>query len=320
MRALATAFDRMAARPYLVLPALALDLFLWLGPRLNLASVFNAVAASLAAPASGPAELANQVAMAKDMLTTFGAQFNLFSALSTFPVGVPSLMSALMPSTSPLGEPRQVPLSDPGSILLAWIALTVVGLGMASLYHAAISRAASQASPVGQPWMLWLKVMAMAALTYFGLAAIAGGSLVAASLVTLITPFLGTGVAFLGFTFLFWLAVYLVFTPHGLIRYRLGLLASMRESVRIVRRDFFPVVGLLATLAVLSWVTGLVWELPAADSWFGGLAILGHAFVSAVLLVASYIFYVGRREALVASQRPPAPDEAAVDRRDARGA
>jgi hypothetical protein len=94
----------------------------------------------------------------------------------------------------------------------------------------------------------------------------------------------------------------------------------MRESVRIVRRDFFPVVGLLSALVLLSWAAALVWELPPADSWFGVLAILGHAFVSAMLLMATYVFYVGRREALAASQPAPAPDEPAVDRRDARGA
>ncbi len=321
LRAITTAFDRMASRPYLILPALALDLFLWFGPRLNLAAVFNAFAATLAAPGSGPPELAEQVAMAKDLLTTFGTQFNLFSALSSFPIGVPSLMSATMPMTSPLGDPHTIPFSNPVTILLIWLALTVLGLGMASLYHAAVARAASPSTTTGRGWSLWLRVMAMAAVGYIGMGVIVLASLLAASVVTLVTPFLGTGVAFLGFTLLFWLAVYLIFTPHGLVRYRLGLLPSMRESVRIVRHDFFAVVGLLSSLLLLSWATSLVWELPPADSWFSALAIIGHAFVSAMLLIASYVFYVGRRETLVTADRPaPAPDEAAVHRRDARGA
>ena len=321
VRAITTGFDRLASRPYLILPALALDLFLWFGPRLNLAGVFNAFAASLASPTAGPPELAAQVALAKEMLTEFGGRFNLFSTLSSFPIGVPSLMSATMPMTSPLGGPQVIPLSDPVAILLLWTAMTVVGLGLASLYHAAVAKAASPTSPVAGSWGLWLKVLAMAVVAYIGMGIIVLVSLMAASVVTLITPFLGTGVAFLGFTLLFWMAVYLIFTPHGLVRYRLGLVRSMRESVRIVRRDFFAVVGLLATLAIFSWATGLVWELPPAASWFSALAVLGHAFISAMLLVASYVFYVGRREALVEAQRPaPVPDESAVDRRDARGA
>jgi len=321
VRAITTAFDRLAARPYLILPALALDLFLWFGPHLNLAAVFSALASSMASPASGPPELATQISLAKDLLTDFGSRFNLFSALSSFPIGVPSLMAATMPKISPAGEPGMIPLSDPVTILLLWAALTAAGLGLASVYHAAVAKAASPASAVARPWGLWWKVLAMAALTYVGMGIIILVSLLAASAVTLITPFLGTGVAFLGFTLLFWLTVYLIFTPHGLVRYRLGLIPSMRESVRIVRRDFFAVVGLLATLTLLSWVTGLVWELPPAASWFSALAVLGHAFVSAMLLVASYVFYVGRREALVESGRPaPALDDSTADRREARGA
>lgn len=321
VRAITTAFDRLTARPYLLIPALALDLFLWFGPRLNLATVFNAFAASLASASGGPPELARQVEVAKEMLAEFGARFNLFSALSTFPVGVPSLMSATMPMTTPLGTPQVIPLSDPVAILLVWIALTVVGLGLASLYHTAVASAAAPAATVPHPWGLWWRILVMAAATYLGMGLVILVSLVAASAVTLITPFLGTGVAFLGFTILFWLAVYLIFTPHGLVRYGLGLLPSMRESVRIVRRDFFTVVALLSTLAILSWVTSLVWELPPGASWFTALAVLGHAFVSAMILVASYVFYVGRREALVATEQPaPFPDESALDRRDMRGA
>lgn len=318
---LASGFDRVASRPYLILPPLVLDLFLWLGPRLNLAAIFNALAATLSAPAAGPPELSAQVAMAKDLLGTLGSQFNLFSALSAFPIAVPSLMATTMPAGSPLGSPEIIQLSDPMTILLSWLGLTVVGLGMATLYHVGLAYAASPAAAAGRDPSLWLRVLAMAALTYLGLAVIVIASLLAASLVTLVTPFLGTGVAFLGFTILFWLAVYLIFTPHGLVRYRLGLLRAMQESVSIVRRSFFSTVGFLTTVVLVSWLTNLVWELPPAESWFGALAALGHAFISAMVLVASYIFYVGRREAMLAAGRPaPAAEEAAMDRRDARGA
>jgi len=321
LRTLAAAFDRMTARPYLILPALALDLFLWFGPRLNLSAIFNALAASLVTPVGGPPELADQIVLAKQLVIEFGERFNLFSALSTFPIGAPSLMAATMPMSTPLGEPQVIPLSDPAAIVLTWMALTFVGLGLASVYHAAVARVAAPSSPGTRPWTLWGKVLLMAAAAYAGLAIIIAASVLAAAVVTLITPFLGTGVAFLGFTLLFWSAVYLIFTPHGLVGYRLGLVPSMRESVRIVRRDFFAVVALLSMLVILSWTAGLVWELPTADSWFSLLAILGHAFVSAMVLVASYIFYAGRREALAAAgQTATAADESAVDRRDARGA
>jgi hypothetical protein len=320
VRAITTAFDRLAARPYLIIPALALDLFLWLGPRLNLAALFNALVAALVPPTSASPELAEQVSLAKEMLTGFGANFNLFSALSTFPIGVPSLMASTMPSTSPLGDPQSLSLANPVAILLTWTALTLVGLAMASLYHSAVARTAAPRTPGTQPLALWLRVVAMALAAYLGIGVVLLISLALASAVTLITPFLGTGIAFLGFTFLFWMAVYLIFTPHGLVGYRMGLWTAMRESVRVVRRDFFPVVGLLSALVLLSMGADLVWQLPPADSWFALLAVLGHAFISAMLLMATYVFYVGRREAYAADRPSPAPDGPAVDRRDARGA
>jgi len=212
-------------------------------------------------------------------------------------------------------------LSEPGSILLTWLGLTVVGLGMAALYHLGLARAAAPAAPRAPLLSLWLRVMTMAGLTYLGLGAIGLASLVAASLVTLITPFLGTGVAFLGFSFLFWIAVYLVFTPHGLVRNQLDVARAMRESVRLVRRNFFATVAFLTTVVLISWLTNLIWELPRPDSWFGALAVIGHAFVSAMLIAASYIFYVGRREAMLAAERPaPAAGGSTLDPRDARGA
>jgi hypothetical protein len=320
VRILATAFDHVAARPYLLLPAVALDLFLWFGPRLNLAALFNELAASLAVRAGVQPEVADQLALIRQMLTDVGSKFNLFSALSTFPVGVPSLMATTMPASTPFGEPATISLTGSGSIVVTWLALTLAGLGLATVYHAAIARAAGPRSAAPRPLLLWGRVVVMSAAAYPGLGLVIGASLMAAALVALITPYLGTGVAFLGFSLLFWSAVYLVFTPHGLVGYRLGLLPSMRESVRIVRREFFAVVALLSTLVLVSVVAARVWELPPADSWFGLLAVVGHAFVSALVLLASYVFYVGRHEALTAETAAAQVGEPAVEGRDARGA
>lgn len=298
-----------------------LDLFLWLGPRLSMAGFIRRLAATLTAPAVTRPELADQAALAREALVGLGERFNLFSALSTFPVGIPSLMAAVMPEGSPLGPPGVVPLTGPAEIGMIWFGLTVAGLLAAAAYHMAVARVASPGAESGAGWAVAVRLLAMAGLAYAVLFVVASGSVLAAMVANLITPFLATGVFYLGFTILFWLGVYLVFTPHGLVRYRLGLLRAARESVRIVRRDFFPVVGFLAVIVLLSWISGLVWELPPADSWFSALAILGHAFVSGMLLAATYVFYIGRREAMLAADRPaPVAGETSIDRRDARGA
>jgi hypothetical protein len=320
VQALLGGFDRLAARPYLILPPLALDLFLWLGPRLHIETLFRTLAASVQMPPAGTADLTTQVQMIREAITSVGASFNLFSALSTFPIGIPSLMASTMPTQTPIGMPRIVPLSDPSQVLLVWLGLTVIGLGLAAVYHRVLSASAAPGGAPARFLSLWLRVLAMAALTYLGIGVIIFASVVAASIVSLIIPFLVTGVAFLGFTLLFWLAVYLAFTPHGLVRYGLGLFRAMRESVDIVRTNFFSTVTFLTAAVLLSWLTGYVWDLPASDSWFEILAIVGHAFVSAMLLVASYIFYIGRREALLAKRQAPAAVESTSNGRDTRDA
>lgn len=320
LRSLATGFDRVAARPYLILPPLALDLFLWLGPRLHLGRAFETMAATLAAPAGGPSELADQVSVLQEALRTLGTQFNLFSALSSFPIGVPSLMASTMPAKTPLGQPRFWSITDPGAILGIWVGLTILGLGLAAGYHRAVSGATAP-QPASDGLAVWLRVLAMAGIAYLILAVVGFASVLAGSMVSLVVPFLGPGIVFLGFTLLFWAAVYLAFTPHGLVRSGLGLARAMRESVELVRRNLFPTVVFLTTLVLISWIAGYVWELPSADSWFASLAVLGHAFVSAMLLAASYIYYAGRRATLLATAPPETPaDNSTTDRRDARGA
>jgi hypothetical protein len=116
-------------------------------------------------------------------------------------------------------------------------------------------------------------------------------------------PLLGAAVLFVAFSFHFWLAVYLAFTPHGIVRYRMGVLKAMVESVQVVRWNLPSTVGFLALLALITWLTGMVWSMPGDRSWFSLLALVGHSFVSATLLAGSYAFYQGRHDWMVAVRR-----------------
>jgi hypothetical protein len=131
---------------------------------------------------------------------------------------------------------------------------------------------------------------------YAGLLVLMTGAAIVVSLATLLLPILGAGLMFIAFSFAFWLAIYLAFTPHGIIRYRLGLWKAMRTSMQVVRWNMPSSVAFLALIMLVTYAAGWVWAMPAEDSWFGLLAVVGHAFVSATLLAASYTFYQGRHE------------------------
>ncbi len=105
---------------------------------------------------------------------------------------------------------------------------------------------------------------------------------------------------YLGMPILFVGAIYLSFTSHGVIRYGFGLRQAMRESIRVVRWNFFSSMGFLLSVFLIAWVGATqVWSLPDDGSWYLLLAIVGHAFVSTTLLSASFAYYLSRREWMV---------------------
>lgn len=295
-------FDRVASRPALLLPPLLLDLFLWLGPKVTISPLIDQITAQLYVPMAAEEALQEQLEIMREALTVLGEEFNLLTSLSSLPTGVPSLMAGIMPQNTPLESVQAFQLGQPGMVLMAWLALTVVGLGLGAFYHRWVARAAAPQASIPSGFWAWSRLVLLALVVYGGLLVGGAVALVLATVATFILPLLGIGVSFVAFSLLFWLVVYLVFTPHGIIRYRFGVMRSMIESILIVRWNFLPTVGFLAAALLISWATNAVWTLPDSGSWYGLLAIVGHAFISGMLLVSSYTFYQSRREWLVTAR------------------
>jgi hypothetical protein len=292
-------FDRVAARPLLLVPPLLLDLLLWLGPRISVAPFIERIAAQLTAPPVAEQALREQIMAVHDSLELLAGRFNLLGALSSLPVGVPSLMAGLSPEDSPLALLTNWSLAAPGNILGVWLLLTAVGVGFGVVYHRLLARAAApDAELPGTVWA-WSRLILVAVLLYGGMLVLGAVAFFIAGLAALLLPLLGIGVSFVAISLLFWLLVYLIFTPHGIIRYRLGVVRAMLESALLVRWNFLATVAFLAIAALISWLTNMIWGLAAGGSWYGLLSILGHAFISGVLLTSSYAFYQDRREWLI---------------------
>lgn len=297
---LTAGFDRVAARPFLILPPLVLDLFLWLGPHLGIARLIE----SLTEPALRmEGVVADQALLIRQMVENVGDTFNLLSALSTIPIGIPSLMAGRSTLDSPLGLVSRFELTEPGRVILIWLALSGIGLAIGAYYQYWIAGAVAQDAELGPGWLAAMRMVGFGFLMFVG-ALVAGITvLIAIALATLILPLLGTGVFFLGFALLFWLGVYLIFTPHGIIRYNQGVFRAMFESFVLVRWNLLPTVIYLILAVGAYWLLNFVWVLPSASSWFSLLAVAGHAFMATTLLAGSYAYYQGRREWLIAARR-----------------
>jgi hypothetical protein len=265
--------------------------------------LIQGLVSAMAAPSGIDPALAQQVEGVQKGFAELAQRFNILSALSAIPGGIPSLMAARMPATNPL---ESALIAESGTLAMAgsaWMLFTLIGLGMGAFFQVVVARQVAPQSEIAPLRLAWGRFIGLCAGMYAGLLVLITGAAVVVSVATLLLPILGAGIMFLAFSFAFWLAIYLAFTPHGIIRYRFGVWKAMRESMQLVRWNMPSSVAFLAVVMLVSYAAGWVWAMPAEGSWFSVLAIVGHAFVSATLLAASYAFYQDRHEWMVTLRR-----------------
>ena len=315
--AIVTGFDRVAAKPQLILPILLLDLFLWFGPHVSIEplipqdlALIDASAADFTS-ADDAALNFDEISHGLNILSglsvfPLGLPFNLLVGLGSLSPGIPSLMASLFPMETPIGKPAVVTVDNAGAALLIWVACLIAGMYFGVFFHRKVASQVVPDSEVGSNWVTWGRSLVL------GL-----GAFIAALLFALITSLL---IAFAGFVFggqigeilgitlmisylsiSSWLAIYLFFSIHGIVLKGFGLLRSMLESVYFVRMNFVStVLFLFLVCGVTLAARRYVWSLPENESWLMALAVFGHAFVAATFLAASYVFYQERREWLAA--------------------
>lgn len=301
MASLTAGFEAVNAQLGLILLPLALDLLLWLGPRLSILPLMEAAARLLAVPATGPDAETVQPMLdgLRQSLLALGAAFNLFSVLSTAPLGVPSLMSARTSAVVPWGAAVVWPVDNVLTYLLLFGAFLLVGLFLGAVYFGGIAQQvrdarldlANLARHLGGDWA---RLTALALLLVLVLFLLGAPTLVLAALVAFVSPLLGNIASVLGVTLLLWVLVFGGFTLHGIVLQRRGLFGSLWDSLRLVQSSLPQTTGLFVSVALINVGLGFVWNLPGDDSWFLIVGLAGHALVSTALVAATFVFYKDR--------------------------
>jgi hypothetical protein len=288
-------FDVIASHLSVILVPLALDLFLWLGPRLHVDRLFQPIFEEMARYArySGfPAADLNTLQENSALILEQMGQFNLLSAIRTFPIGVFSLMSGARPDLTPLGAPSVIQI-DSVFTLLGWIfLLTFIGWMCGGLFFRWVSMVVDSSEPfenrLGQSI---LQTMLMSVM-YFVLGILLGTPvLIVIALVMAASPLLAQGLLIILGLLSMWLVVPVFFSPHGIFLRRQNAFSSIYSSLRLAR--FTMPTSSLFVLSVLLIAYGLnfLWNIPTSDSWMALVGIAGHAFVTTSLLAASFIYY-----------------------------
>lgn len=295
--ALLAGFDTITNHLGLILFPIILDLYLWLGPRLSLKNLVESLIGQFEAmPGVSAPETAQALEFSRSMWLLIADRFNLFSALRSFPVGVPSLMASRLPVDAPTGVTLVLNIPSLSSAAGWWLLLTVLGLAVGALFFALVA----QASLSGRlDWPAAIEQWPWASFQVVLLAFILGGLLLAISItgscIVTAIAFMGLPFTQLGFLLFgaiaLWVMFPLLFSAHGIFIYQFKMWISVRQGVRLTRLTLPRTSLLFLSMLVISEGLDTLWRVPGEKSWMSLVGVLGHAFVSTSLLAASFIYY-----------------------------
>jgi hypothetical protein len=300
MGCLRAGFDTVSRHVGLILLPAALDVLLWLGPRLSveaavtpfLKMVFDQTRRTLATSAD-----VNRFTEFELLFNETVQHFNLLSLLSrlqTFPIGVSSLLARTMPVETPLGSQPVVQVSSLPGLLGLVLLLVTSGWVLGALYFRWVSGTIlgerGKGAGISSLWAIF-QTLILSGVWLVGLMMFFIPVSLLLTVLTLLSPVLAGAGLFILLALSFWLIVPLFFTPHGIFVRKQNAFYSIFTSLRMARFAL-PTSGLF----VICWfllTTGLnyLWSVPPGDSWMTLVGIGGHAFITTALLSASFIYY-----------------------------
>jgi len=316
--AVAAGLDAVLRHPWLLLIPLALDLFLWIGPRVQAPALYRLFEPTLSKMLTEMPTPDGRLAVQElsKLLSAFFTQYNLFSWLSVGLVGVP-VVNAGLDATVKLvtgGMPLMWQVADLNSYAVLLFLFTGMGLFISALFWALLSGYVRGDQFQAARWFkdsltVWKRLV----LLFFLMAAAVLAAILPMSLLVMTLGALSSALASLVpalmMTIGLWVVFMCFFTPHGIALHRMSLGRAVNTSILIVRANFPPTAGLVAVMVAISIGMNIIWGELAVDSWLRLVAMIGNAIIATGLIVASLLFYRNRVSVLYESHHWPLPRE-----------
>ena len=292
MNSIKAGFDVIASHIIVILLPLLVNLGLWLGPRLQMDTLFKSFESDMVLVWKASQIPADQIETMVNSYETLTQSANLFQLLRTFPIGIPVLFAPTKgPFTTPLGDPAILQVT--GLTLLLWFfALTAIGWIIGAIYFRIVAEVALPQKPASvNVWQAILQTFLISIIgnfllfmlsmpIFFIIFVAAQISVVLANLVVL---FIALGSV--------WVIVPIFFWAHGVFLKRQNVLTSILSSLQLTRFTLPNSSLFVLTVFLLSYGLSYLWCLPSLDSWLTLLGIFGHSFVTTALLAGSFIYY-----------------------------
>jgi hypothetical protein len=286
--------------PGIMIVPVLIDAFLWFGPHLSLLSLINPLLESI-----NTALATNQLTPAMlDALRQAAQKYNLFSLVAFIPLFPPSLMAGIAPGQTALGSPVILAIANWWEVLGLAPVLIAGSIVIGSLYWLVAGKSTQTGKWTPGEWFgRWFRtVVVMLLLCASFLILILGIALPGLFIISMIglvsvdvAGILSQLFIFLGGGFLFWVFLFFMFSIHGIILYRDGIVQSIRNSV-VTSRWLYPLsIWIPILLILLQYLLSWVWSLSADSNWTGAIGILGNAYTSSIIVTASMAYYIDKR-------------------------
>ena len=316
--AVAAGLDAVLRHPWLLLIPLALDLFLWVGPRVQAPAVYRLFEPTLSKMLTEMPTSDGRLAVQElsKLLNAFFIQYNLFSWLSVGLVGVP-VVNAGVDATLKLvtgGLPLMWQIADLDGYVVLMFLFTGIGLFISALFWALLGGYVRGDQFHAGRWLrdsltVWKRLV----LLFFLIVAAVLLAILPMSMLIMtvgaLSPGLASLVPALAMTVGLWALFMGIFTPHGIALHRMSVGRAVNTSVLIVRANLPPTAGLVVVIVAISIGMNLIWGELAADSWLRLIAMIGNAIIGTGLIAASLLFYRNRVSVLYESHHWPLPSE-----------
>jgi len=291
-------FESVLSQIALISIPLLLDLFLWLGPRLTVGGLFDSARNVFAPGDDIPDESLRMIDMT---LESLGESMNLFSFLSTSPLGVPSMMVSKIGLLSPFGEGLLIPVTSWFGLVIVSIIVSLVGLFLGVVYFTLIGREASSQKLelddielIENIWVNWVRMIGFSVAIIASMFAFGFAISILAGLASIVHTSISGFVISLGVAIWVWGLFFIAFTAHGIIMDNYSINVAVRNSLLIVRLNMPSVIGLFSLIVLILWGLGYLWLMPSSESWILVFGIVAHSFVATGLYASTFYFYKDR--------------------------
>jgi hypothetical protein len=290
-----------------------IDLFLWLGPKLRIKELFLSLSQNFLSTWSSVLTDTTNSALTETFqqnLDIFLDSFNLFSSVNTFPVGVPTLISAGNSLVSPFGMSTILEVGTIWNFLGISIALSLSGIILGSIFFREIALITkskddqlSSTKPSSIPNQI-INVVVFMGLLVITLGIVFTILLFFVSLIALFSPGFAQLVLLASFVAGTWFAMPLMFGAHSIFMYDQPFYKSIISGYRVMNLSFryrvsqkealFTLpksVSFIFLVYILYEGLNLVWRIPDPSSFLLLIGIFGHAFIATALLISSFHYF-----------------------------